>query len=120
MRTRNHEIHLRLNDQEYQALMKNAVKCNMSQQSYLRQLCRNVQPKEAPSADFAEFTREVRKIGTNINQIAAVAHRNGAVNRKAYNENYMQLVDELNRLHMEIYFPELVAEKTTKTKEDTE
>ena len=119
IRTRKHDIHLRLNDQEYAALMKNAAKCNMPQQTFLRHMCLRTQPKEAPSADFAEFIGEIRKIGTNINQIARVANSKGDIDRSAYSENYMHLLDEINRLRMTFYFPEWITEEYRKEEQNT-
>ena len=54
--TRPHEIHLRLNEEEYQALETNRKKCNLPQQTYLRKLCHGIRPKEFPPAEYWEET----------------------------------------------------------------
>lgn len=111
MRNRKHEVHLRLNDQEYKALMKNAAKCNMPQQTYLRHMCMATEPREAPSADFHKCVDELRRIGTNINQIAMLANRNGYIDRKEYLNQYLRIFDEINRLYRTMYFPDWVYEE---------
>lgn len=50
-KTRPHEIHLRLNEEEYQALETNRKKCHLPQQTYLRKLCKGVKPEEFPPAE---------------------------------------------------------------------
>ena len=47
-KTRPHEIHLRLDEEEYQALETNRKKCNLPQQTYLRKLCHGIRPNEFP------------------------------------------------------------------------
>ena len=116
MRNRTHEVHLRLNDQEYKALMKNAAKCNMPQQTYLRHMCTATEPREAPSADFGEYIKELRKIGNNLNQITMLANKTGSVDRAEYKANCTRLMNEINKLHEAIYFPEWVIEEHLKEK----
>lgn len=116
MRNRAHEVHLRLDDKEYNALMKNAAKCNMPLQTYLRHMCMATEPREAPSADFGEYIKELRKIGNDLNQIAMLAHRTGSVDRAEYSANYMRLMGEINKLHEALYFPEWVIEEYLKEK----
>ena len=54
-RTRKHEVHLRLNDEEYKALERNRAKCKLPQQTYLRKLVMNVQPIEHPRLNSSRF-----------------------------------------------------------------
>ena len=42
--TRPHEIYLRLNEEEYQALETNRKKCNLPQQNFLSKLCHGIRP----------------------------------------------------------------------------
>ena len=51
-KTKPHEIHLRLDEEEFQALESNRKKCHLPQQTYLRHLITGVQPREFPPAEY--------------------------------------------------------------------
>ena len=53
-KARPHEIHLRLSEEEYRALEKNRAKCRLPQQTYLRKMCLDVQPKEQQAASCSD------------------------------------------------------------------
>ena len=106
-RARTHEVHLRLDDKEYAALEKNRKKCKLSQQAYLRKLCENVVPQEAPSADFFTCINQLQRIGINMNQIAYEAHVNKFVNWDYYRKNADDLWRAENELFASIMYPKL-------------
>lgn len=101
--TRPHEVHLRLSEEEYQALEKNRAKCRLTQQTYLRKMCLYVQPKEQPPVDFFRVLKDLQRIGNNLNQIAAVAHKDHWMDADLYWENVKQLQQTVNRLMEQIY-----------------
>ena len=70
MRERNNRMTLRLNDKECQTLKKSSVKVSVPKEVYLRMLIMGTTPKEKPTADFYNMTRELNAIGNSINQIA--------------------------------------------------
>lgn len=100
--TRPHEVHLRLNEEEYRALEKNRAKCRLTQQAYLRKLCLDVQPKEQPPVDFFRVLKELQRIGNNFNQIAAVAHKDHWMDAELYWENAKQLQRQMQDLFDQI------------------
>lgn len=98
MRERNNRMTLRLSDNECQTLKKWSEKVGVPREVYLRMLIMGTTPKEKPSADFYNMTRELNAIGNSINQIAKVANSKGFINVKAYEEN----VHRLNGIILEI------------------
>ena len=54
-KTRPYEIHLRLNEEEYQALETNRKKCHLPQQTYLRKLGKEEKPGEFPPAEYMQI-----------------------------------------------------------------
>ncbi len=98
MRKRNNRMTLRLNDKEYNSLIKAAGKVGVPKEVYLRMLITGTTPKEKPTADFYNMTRELNAIGNSINQIAKVANAKGFINVGAYEEN----VKKLNQIILQI------------------
>lgn len=83
-RTRTHEIHLRLNDKEYQALKRNSAKCNLPQQTYIRKLIKEVTPREAPSGDFWPLYHELNKMNIELGTISRIARDNGIIDTDTF------------------------------------
>ena len=65
-KTRPHEIHLRLDEEEYQALETNRKKCHLPQQTYLRKLIKGVQPEEFPPAEYMQMLHEIQVVGHEL------------------------------------------------------
>ena len=68
---------VRLNTKEHQRLRKQAKKCGLSEEAYLRSLLNGFLPKELPPPDYHGMMRELNAIGNSINQIAARANATG-------------------------------------------
>ena len=83
-KTRPHEIHLRLDEEEYQALEANRKKCNLPQQTYLRKLCCGIRPNEFPPAEYMQVMRDVQIIGNKLMSIALQARSNGWLDAERY------------------------------------
>lgn len=98
MRKRNNRMTLRLGDRELKALTKAAERTGVPKEVYLRMLILGNVPKEKPSIDFYNMTRELNAIGNSINQIAKVANAKGFINVRAYEEN----VKKLNQIILQI------------------
>ena len=79
-----HEIHLRLVEEEYQALEANRKKCNLPQQTYLRKLCCGIRPNEFPPAEYMQVMRDVQIIGNKLMSIALQARSNGWLDAERY------------------------------------
>lgn len=103
-RQRTHEIHLRLNDREHRELTRNAAKCALPKQAYLRLMCLNRQPTERPPMNLIDILRNLQQINNNMNQIAAKANTKGFIDTESYwkNVSWLQevvslLITELNK-----------------------
>lgn len=97
---------LRLNDKEYNALIKAAEKVGVPKEVYIRMLIMGTTPKEKPTADFYNMTRELNAIGNSINQIAKVANYKGFINVKAYEENVHRLNGFIIEISKAVFTPE--------------
>lgn len=90
MESRTHRITIRLTDKEWNELNSKVAKTNMKLSAYCRSVISGAEIKETPPADFPYLIREVRRVGTNVNQLAKIANTTG--------EN----VSELNQLYSEV------------------
>lgn len=91
MRTRTHEIKVRLDDQELAHLDAMVAKTVQSREGFIRQILAGYQLVEAPSEDFRELTNQVTRLGNNINTMLF------KLNTKGYTslEQLQQAADEL-------------------------
>ena len=81
-RTRQNDLHIYLNDAEATVLQMLCEKTKKPKSVVIRQLIQNVCLVEAPPADFKAFTVELRRIGTNLNQLVAKANSIGYIDRE--------------------------------------
>lgn len=83
---------LRFTKSEMDTLTKKARKANMSRESFCRRVLSGVEVKEGPNADVAALIWEIRRSGSNINQILKIANARGLLDvpllRKALEENH--------------------------------
>ena len=97
-RKRAHLVNFFLNDEEYEKLCKDAATCNKDFSKYLRLVIQWIAPIEPPSVEVKEFTRELRRLGVSMNQIAAKANSLGYVDEL----EYRRCADEVMKLCGEI------------------
>ncbi len=81
-RTRQNDLHIYLNDAEAEVLQTLCEKTKRPKSVVIRQLIQNVCLVEAPPADFKQFTVELRRIGTNLNQLVAKANSINFIDRE--------------------------------------
>ena len=98
MRKRNIRYQLWLNDKEAERFNGLVNRSGLSREAYLRQLINGLIPNDAPPPDYHAMMRELRAIGTNLNQVAQKAHVLNVVDVKRYDDN----VAMLNRAVVEI------------------
>ena len=106
MRARNNRMMLRLSDDECQTLKQSSEKVGVPREVYLRMLIMGTQPKEKPTADFYNMTRELNAIGNSLNQIAKIANSKGFINVKAYEENVRKLNGFILKISKAVFTPE--------------
>ena len=87
-----------LNDEEYEKLCKDAATVNKDLSKYIRMTIQWIAPIEPPSVEVKEFTRELRRLGVSMNQIAAKANSLGYVDEL----EYRRCADEVMKLCGEI------------------
>ncbi|MGF6990534.1 hypothetical protein M2150_001799 [Lachnospiraceae bacterium PM6-15] len=86
MRKRKVQILFRLNEKEAEVFGKKIKRSGLTREVYLRQLIKGVVPRDAPPPDYYSMMRELRSIGTNLNQIAQKANVLNVVDVKRYDE----------------------------------
>lgn len=104
MSTRNHDLHLRLNDDEYNKLCRLVSKSGLSREAYLRQLIAGLQSRDLPPPDFRPMMRQLYNCGNSLNQIARKAHALNVIDVQKYDEAvsmFHTAVQELNRAILE-------------------
>ena len=101
MRRRDCSFHLRLTEKEMNCLMSQAQKCGLKPQAYILALIENSPLRERPPMEFYMVLEELRRIGTNMNQIARQANSIGFIDTHAYWKNVKALEDAISDIKEE-------------------
>ena len=80
MRKRNHRIVFYLNDKEFEAFEQKAKRSSRSREGFIRKAIQEVQIKELPPVDLHKLIWEIRRVGSNIDQILMIANTKGILN----------------------------------------
>ena len=100
-RKRAHLVKVYLNDAEYEKLCKDAEMFKRDKSKYLRLLIDWIEPVAPPSVEVKEFTRELRRLGVSMNQIAAKANSYGYVDELEYKRNADEVMKVLGAIQQE-------------------
>ncbi len=103
MRTRNNDVHLRLNDKELSKLDALVRRSGLTRQAYLRHLINGHQPRDMPPPDFRPMMRQLYACGNSLNQIARKAHVLGVIDVQKYDETvslFREIVIRLNNSYI--------------------
>ena len=103
---RTHIISFRLSEAEYESLLKNTEKAELTTSSYLRK-CLEHQPI-VKIYQCRELLEQISRIGNNINQIARVANRCGSVDSFTLNKILSEM-DEVYGLTFQFFSQEAVS-----------
>ena len=76
MRKRNCRFEVCFTRDELSELTKKARKAHLSISGFIRRAVFSAEIKEAPPADYYELIRELRRIGSNLNQLLKIANTN--------------------------------------------
>ena len=106
MRTRNNDVHLRLNDKELSKLDALVRRSGLTRQAYLRQLINGLQPRNLPPPDFRPMMRQFYACGNALNQIARKAHALNVIDEQKYDEAVRQFREAVHMLNRVIVEPE--------------
>ena len=74
MKKRTHSMCLRLTESEMQRLTDKAKKAGMSREQFCRSILDGAEVRELPNIEYRQFIRELRRIGSNIDQILHIAY----------------------------------------------
>ena len=77
MRYRSRKITLRFTEEELAALDKKAKKAGLPRERFCRRVLNDTIVQEAPPAEFSELIRQVKRTGSNIDQLLKMARANG-------------------------------------------
>ena len=91
MRRRNRPIMIWLTEEEYTELKARVARTPLSMQAYLRDVIRNIQPKERIQYDLFETLKLLQNISINLNQLARKANSLNFIDTAAY----WKLADEI-------------------------
>lgn len=69
MRKRNCRIELYFTKEELEVLTKKVRKTNLSREGFCRRALKDIQIKEAPPADLPGLIREIRHVGSSLDQL---------------------------------------------------
>ena len=100
-RKRKNLVKFYLNDEEYKKLCENAATFGRDKSKYLRLVIQWIAPIESPSVEVKEFTRELRRLGVSMNQIAAKANSLGYVDELEYRRYADEVMKVLGAIQQE-------------------
>ena len=83
MRRRNCRVEIYFSKEELESLTKKYKKAGMNRETYCRNVLAGKEIREAPPAEYYELIKEVRKVGTNLNQLSAKANSLGFIDSVA-------------------------------------
>lgn len=78
-RTRNIDFHVYLNEDENQILENLCKRLRVNRSVLIRALILGKRLVEAPPVDYKQFIIELRRVGTNLNQLTAKANSIGYI-----------------------------------------
>ncbi len=108
-RKRTHRVEVAMNDQEYEKFLDSVHACGLTKQAYLLLLISDRIPQPLPSDDFQEVIRQLRKIGTNLNQITVIAHKTGSIDIMKFKQAVSNLNDAIIEIREQVYLPKEVS-----------
>jgi len=94
-RKRTNRIHICLTDEELAHVNELAKISGINREQYTRMLYRKVIPRPCPSNELLEVLTQLRRIGTNMNQIAYVANATNNINKDYYVSCYDELQNQI-------------------------
>ena len=97
-RSRSHSFHLRLSDEEYEKLQREAKMAGLKPQTNIHKVLKGHQITERAPIDLIETVRKLNRIDINLNQLAWGAHSLNFIDTKAYWENVEMVQDVILRL----------------------
>ena len=105
MKKRTHEIKIRLTDEELADLNAKAGQTVFSREEFCRRAIAGKEIKQAPSPDIPILIRDIRRAGSNVNQLLKLAESTHLIDapqmRKALVQTYLAADAILNAYVMD-------------------
>ena len=105
MKKRTREIKIRLTDEELADLNAKAGQTVFSREEFCRRAIAGKEVKQAPSPDIPILIRDIRRAGSNVNQLLKLAESTHLIDapqmRKALVQNYLAADAILNAYVMD-------------------
>jgi|GEM_PF-482717 len=89
MRKHNKTFHIRFTESEYEKLCSLSERAGLPKSTYVRFMIKGQIPRDRPSPDYYAMTKQLYRIGTLLNQIAARANTTGYIDAKQLEETIM-------------------------------
>jgi len=77
--TKTKHFDMRMSEDNFAELEEQSLCTGVSKSEIIRRAWKNLHIAEMPSGDFLSMARELRKIGTNLNQLVKIANVRGAI-----------------------------------------
>ena len=90
-RRRTHSIRVWLDDEEYQTMNLLVASTCLNRSEVIRSLISGLTVKEKPPIEYGDIVVQLRKIGNNLNQIAALFHAHGFPNMPELKDGLLNL-----------------------------
>lgn len=97
---RTNEIKVRFTDQEYNDLKQKVMDSGLSRETYIRTIISGIIPVGKPSEEYLDVIHQLKKIGSNINQLAIVANKSNSIDTLLFKDEVRKLTKEIAEIKM--------------------
>ena len=70
---------MRMSEEDFAELEEQSIRTGIPKSEIIRRAWKHLHVAEMPAGDFLSMARELRKIGTNLNQLAKIANVRGTI-----------------------------------------
>lgn len=112
MRKHNKTFHIRFTESEYEKLCSLSERTGLPKSNYIRFMIKGQVPRDRPSPDYYVMTKQLYRIGTLLNQIAARANTTGYIDAKRLGETIMMHRQALLDIQKAVLLPEAMDTET--------
>lgn len=95
---RNHEVKVRLNDDEFNELNHKVEQSKMSREKFIRHCIYKKKVKTPPDINYYHFINECNAIGNNLNQIARKLNQTNTYSEEILNSSINELRSFIQKL----------------------
>jgi len=112
MRKHNKTFHIRFTESEYEKLCSLSERTGLPKSTYVRFMIKGQVPRNRPSPDYYAMTKQLYRIGTLLNQIAARAHTTSYIDTKQLEEVLIMQRQALLDIQKAVLLPEAMDTET--------